>query len=257
MSEQDDASPATGRARTREHVVRAAAALLADGGRDAVSTRSVAAAAGTQPPTIYRLFGDKAGLLGAVAEHGYATYLAAKPPARTGVDPVGELRAGWDLHVEFGLANPALFSLMYGDPRPGEPCEAAVRGLEVLRAKVDAVAAAGRLRVDTGHAARLMHAAACGVVLTLLASSPERRDPALSGAAFDAVIAATTTDGPAAAGGGPVAAANALRADLGALTALTEAERSLLDEWLARTTRGPSDGGPDERTARASPAGSS
>lgn len=240
---------ATGRARTREHVVRAAAALLAEGGRDAVSTRSVAAAAGTQPPTIYRLFGDKAGLLDAVAEHGYATYLRAKPPRRAGADPVQELRSGWDLHVGFGLANPALFSLMYGDPRPGEPCEAAVTGLQVLRAKVEDVAAAGRLGVDVDRAARLMHAAACGVVLTLLASPPERRDPGLSGAAFDAVIAATTTDLPAAAEVGPVAAANALRADLGSVTGLTGAERTLLEEWLARITGRPPEGGDGGRTA--------
>lgn len=28
-------------------------------------------------------------------------------------DPVADLRAGWDLHVGFGLCNPALYSLMY------------------------------------------------------------------------------------------------------------------------------------------------
>ena len=35
-------------------------------------------AAGVQPPTIYRLFGDKVGLLDAVTEHGFQTYLADK-----------------------------------------------------------------------------------------------------------------------------------------------------------------------------------
>lgn len=143
---------------------------------------------------------------------------------------------GWDLHVEFGLANPALFSLMYGEPRPGQPCEAAVTGLEVLRAKVDAVAAAGRLCVDPGHAARLLHAAGCGVVLALLALPPDQRDAELAATAFNAIIAATTTHAPVVAPAGPVAAANALRADLESLTTLTEAERALLDEWLARAT---------------------
>ena len=38
---------------------------------DAVSTRAVAAAAGVQPPTIYRQFGDKEGLLDArIADYG-------------------------------------------------------------------------------------------------------------------------------------------------------------------------------------------
>ena len=72
-----------------------------------MTTRSVALAAGVQAPTIYRLFGDKNGLLDAVAEHGFATYMARKPPGDPTADPVESLRAGWELHVGFGLANPS------------------------------------------------------------------------------------------------------------------------------------------------------
>ena len=60
---------------TRERIVEAAAALLAQGGREAVSTRAVSAAAGVQAPTIYRIFGDKQGLLDAVASRGFAEYV--------------------------------------------------------------------------------------------------------------------------------------------------------------------------------------
>src|SRR5688572_25550419 len=91
---------------TRQRVLEAAADLLAREGRDAVTTRAVAAAAGAQPPAIYRLFGDKDGLLEAVVEHGYATFLAAKRVDTHPQAPVEDLRAGWDLAVEFGLANP-------------------------------------------------------------------------------------------------------------------------------------------------------
>ncbi|GAA2018846.1 TetR/AcrR family transcriptional regulator [Pseudokineococcus marinus] len=224
-----------GRGRLRDDVVRATLDLLAEGGRDAVSTRAVAAAAGTQAPTIYRLFGDKAGLLAAVAEHGYATYLAAKPPARGG-DPVAELRAGWDLHVGFGLANPALFSLMYGDPVPGRRPEAASRALGVLRSRMTAIAAAGRLRVDVQLAADMVHAAACGVVLTLLGLQEGERDLALSSSTFDAVMAAVTTDALESPVAGAVPAANALRAELPGLDELSPAERDLLGEWLDRVT---------------------
>ena len=106
---------ATGRDRTRARIVEVAAGLLAAGGRDAVSTRAVALAASTQAPAIYRLFGDKDGLLDAVAEYGFASYLARKPSPAPSADPVADLRAGWDLHISFGLENPALFALMYGD----------------------------------------------------------------------------------------------------------------------------------------------
>src|SRR3954471_24703819 len=96
----------------KERILDAAARLLAEGGQTAVSTRAVAAAAEVQAPTIYRLFGDKSGLLDAVAERGYQTYLESKVQPRADVDPVEQLRQGWDLHLEFALANPALYVLM-------------------------------------------------------------------------------------------------------------------------------------------------
>ena len=84
---------------SRQRIVEAAADLLAHEGREAVTTRAVAAAAGAQAPAIYRLFGDKDGLLDAVAQHGYATFLAAKHADARPQDPVEDLRAGWDFAV--------------------------------------------------------------------------------------------------------------------------------------------------------------
>src|SRR3954454_5165205 len=131
---QVDATPdENSRARMRAQIVEVAAGLLATGGRDAVSTRAVAAAAGTQAPTIYRLFRDKDGLLAAVLEYGFATYLAGKPPLDPAADPITDLRAGWDVHVGFGLVNPALFLLMYADTQPGRRPAAAEAGLAILR----------------------------------------------------------------------------------------------------------------------------
>ncbi|WP_437753552.1 TetR family transcriptional regulator [Sorangium sp. So ce1389] len=60
----------------RARIVAAGAELLAEGGRGALTTRAVAAAAGVQAPTIYRLFGDERGLLEAVAERGLAKHIA-------------------------------------------------------------------------------------------------------------------------------------------------------------------------------------
>jgi len=174
----------------RERILAAAAELLAHGGREAVSTRAASAAAGVQAPTIYRLFGDKQGLLDAIATHGFAAYLASKTDVQPSADPVEDLRAGWDLHVGFGLANPALYSLMYGEPRPGQAPPAARRAAEVLAQHVRRIAEAGRLRVGEERAAQLIHAAGSGTTLTLIALPPDRRDPALSALAREAVIAA-------------------------------------------------------------------
>ena len=107
---------------SRDRILQAAATLLDAGGRAALTTRAVSAAAGVQPPTIYRQFGDMQGLLEAVASDGFARYLRTKAARENTTDPVADLRAGWDAHIGFGLANPALYALMYGDPRPGGPC---------------------------------------------------------------------------------------------------------------------------------------
>ena len=56
---------------TRERILAAALDLLNTSGRDALTTRAVAEAAGVQPPVIYRHFRDKEGMLEALAEHGF------------------------------------------------------------------------------------------------------------------------------------------------------------------------------------------
>src|SRR5215217_8644607 len=95
----------------RDRILQAAANLLAEGGREAVSTRAVAAAAGVQAPTIYRQFGDMRGLLDEVASYGFSKYLRDKTMRERAEDPVDDLRLGWDLHVGYGLANPAFYTL--------------------------------------------------------------------------------------------------------------------------------------------------
>ena len=222
---------------TRERIVEAAAALLTEGGREAVSTRAVSAAAGVQAPTIYRIFGDKQGLLDAVAEHGFATYLVSKASSPPGEDPVEDLRRGWDLHVGFGLAHPAFYTLIYGEPRPGLESPAAREAALVLAAHVHRIAEAGRLRVSEERAAHLIHAAGSGTTLSMIAIPPARRDMELSVIARESIIATVTTDKPPPAPGNTlVSTAVALRATLHAATALTHPERALLSEWLDRIT---------------------
>ncbi|SCG54807.1 TetR/AcrR family transcriptional regulator [Micromonospora halophytica] len=219
----------------RDRIVRAAAALLAEGGREAVSTRAVSRAAGVQAPTIYRQFGDMRGLLDAAASYGFAAYLHAQAAREPADDPVDDLRRGWDMHVGFGVANPAFHTLMYGDPRPGVRPTAARVAADIFRQLVVRVAEAGRLRVDVERAAEMAHAASCGVTLTLIQGG----DPALSDVTREAVVAAVCADSPAARAlrppDRPVRHAVALRAALPRLTGdLTDAERALLAEWLDR-----------------------
>lgn len=227
-----------GRERIRDKIVVAAAHLLVEGGREAVSTRAVCAAAAVQPPTIYRLFGDKQGLLDAVALRGFSEHLDSHKGLEPTQDPLADLRSGWDLHVQFGLAHPYLYSLMYGQPQVGSAAPSAVLANQVLAAHVQRIAAAGLLRVSEERAAHLLHAAGCGTTLTLIAMPEKTRDLGLSQLAREAVIAAIAAeaDRPSSnrtdAQPSTVSRAVALRTVLGPLPGLTLSESDVLREWL-------------------------
>lgn len=224
-------SAQSSRESVRARLVDVATQLLATSGPDAVTTRSVALAAGVQAPSIYRLFGDKNGLLEAVAEHGFATYLQ-QPPVDVHDDPVEDLRSGWDLHIGFGLDNPALFRLMHTSMQTPEGRRIAESGAGVLAQRVHRVARAGRLRVAEHRAVELIRAAGTGVVFTLIDRSEE--DRSLANLAWEAVSATILIDARDAPPVGTVAAAVALTAALPDLPAFTSGERALLQEWLAR-----------------------
>ncbi|MFJ8540782.1 TetR/AcrR family transcriptional regulator [Streptomyces sp. NPDC093586] len=230
-AKSDPAPPS--REEPRRRVVEAAIDLLKRGGRDAVTTRAVADAAGMQPPAIYRLFGDKDGLLDAVAEYGFASFLATKRVDPDPPDLIEDLRAGWDVAVEFGLANPALYTLMYTEPAR-TPSAAFETGMEILRGRIRRLAAAGLLRVDEELAAQIIHATARGAVLTWLSLPEDRRDPALLTTLRESMVTAVTNQRPAVQEPGPAGAARALRAALSDRTPLSGAEQHLLREWLDR-----------------------
>jgi AcrR family transcriptional regulator len=223
------------RRETRENLVEVAARLLREQGAAAVTTRAVAVAAGVQAPTIYRLFGDKDGLLDAVAEHVLAVYVTEKAVAADSGDPIADLRAAWHTHVGFGLANAALFSLI-ADPGRGSRSPAAAAGMEVLRNRVRRLAATGRLRVTERRAVDLFHAASTGTVFTLLSMAPQDRDPGLVDAMYDTVMQTILTDAPALPDESTTAAAVTFRALVPDLATLSDAERALLSEWLDRAS---------------------
>lgn len=185
-------------------VLRAAAELLRTGGIDAVSTRAVAAAAGVQPPVIYRRFGNKQGLLDAVSSFVFDEYLRQKcSVVATSMDPLHELEMLWDLHVDFGLTYPHCYLLGY--VRPGQT-DAATRGARTRRMLVELVARLGeqgRLRVSIERAADLVYAAGIGVVVTLIPMLPDERDLRISHLARDNALAAILRHDTGATRGDP------------------------------------------------------
>lgn len=216
----------------RTRILLATAELIAGGGREAATTRAVASKAAVQAPTIYRLFGDKEGLLDAVAEHGMAAYVAEKSSREPHPDPVQDLRNGWDLHVEFGLAHPGLFSILSDNLRPQSPAAAA--GLNVLRRRIEQIARAGRLRVSEDRALALTQSFCIGTVMHLLNTPTDKRDPDLSGNACEALLNAITGEAKRHRKAGVAGLAVALRASLNETNVLSAGEQHLLEEILVR-----------------------
>jgi AcrR family transcriptional regulator len=221
-----------------QRVLRAAADLLDAGGVAAVSTRAVAAAAGVQPPVIYRQFGDKAGLLDAVAHYALLEYLRTKQHVLVASDdPLDKLRRAWDLHVEFGLNHPSSFLIAFGTARrPSETGSAAKETVELLHRLLTRLAEQGKLRMSVGRATNIMYAAGVGTVLTLMRIPSSRGDAQFSTIARENALSAilshplthTESGLPACA----VALAEAVRSAQPA--ALSPSEQAVLVEWLSR-----------------------
>jgi AcrR family transcriptional regulator len=226
------------KARTRQQILQVAAGLLERDGVQGVSTRSVAAAAGIRAASLYQLFGDKDGLLAALAIHGFDLYLSAKHTLTATDDPVADMRRGWDLHVDFGLRHPAFYLLMFGTDRPGHRPPAADEVHDLLLRFLDNVAAAGRLRIPPPLAARLCAAAVTGLTLSLIGAPAGQREPQLSARMRDTLIDSLVTGPQPPADTALPSRALALDAVLTAAdpasVPLRPAETVLLHDWLHR-----------------------
>ena len=225
----------------RTQMLEAAEGLLDASPDGDISTRAVCEAVGVGAPMLYRLFGDKAGLLSAVVDYGFDRYLATKRAAEPSDDPVADLRSGWDTHVAFALAHPTVYRLMYSPSFSAVP-SAATEALRLLLEVLDRCAAAGRLRVEPAVAAQTIMSANVGVALSLVTQPDVYVDPDLSSRVRDAVHARLlVTDQPTPRTSDVATTALQLSAQLRASPGsdLTGAELALLLEWLARLATPP------------------
>ncbi|MEY8566981.1 TetR/AcrR family transcriptional regulator [Corynebacteriaceae bacterium 7-707] len=133
---------------------------------------------GVKLPTAYHFFGSKQGLADAVVEHGFDMYIAKKQAMEWSGDPIQDIRTGWDAHVDFGLANPGFYALMYGKVQPGHAPAAQSRPDEILLSLTTQASDQGRLTVPPEQAKAHILATNIGVTLRqIIQGSP---DPDLS-----------------------------------------------------------------------------
>ncbi len=108
MAPEDDDSPSQS---LHDRILSAAMDLLAHEGRDAVTTRSVCAAAGIQPRALYNTFEDKTSMLQAMVAQALEMAHDHANEATGSVPPADLLRARWDALVAFAVDHPHLFHL--------------------------------------------------------------------------------------------------------------------------------------------------
>lgn len=220
----------------RNALLRAAEEQLVAAPDGDVATRAVCEAAGVTQPVLYRVFGDKRGLLDALADAGLQRYSQRKADLEVSDDPSVDLRRGWDDHLAFAREHAALYRLMFA-PRPWAN-SAARDGLTVLLERtLTRCAARGMLRVDVPVAATMLLAANVGLALDRM-STPERHGSDIAADALrDAVLGAVLVESP-----GPdhddvdAAPRRQLRAqlDAGGSSGLLPEEAALMRVWLDR-----------------------
>lgn len=162
-----DPAPQTGEGRSYHHgdlraaLLAAAEEELAARGVEGFSLRQVAKRAGVSHAAPAHHFGDAAGLLTALAAEGFRQFLAAQAAreAQAAPDPASQLVAAGLGYVDFAMARPALFRLLWQSERPdfgnaelGQAARAAFQHL------VDQVmAAGGRSSADEAAAWAMAH----------------------------------------------------------------------------------------------------
>jgi AcrR family transcriptional regulator len=143
----------------REHIVRAAVAMLAADGIGGFTTRKVAERAQTSPPAVYELFGDKAGLVREVFFEGFRLLGDRFGRLRESDDPRADLLRTIQALRTFVRDNPVLAQVMFSRPfadfDPGRAeleAGAATREFIVLRVQrcIDAGIIDGN-EVDIAH----------------------------------------------------------------------------------------------------------
>ncbi|WP_411072881.1 TetR/AcrR family transcriptional regulator [Streptomyces sp. cmx-4-25] len=217
----------------RERILEATGELLATKDALAISTRAICDRAKVGMPEIYRQFGDKQGLLTAVADLGFARFLAEKRRNPLTDDPVADLRTAWDSHVAFALGNPHLYRLMFtptGDAKP----QAVKEAQAILLKAVERCRDAGRLRMPPELAGQSILSANVGVCMMALSFPDLFGEPDISRSVRDAVIDRVTGDEREDT---RIATATALtRALLGTLTGTAPVNGAVLDGLTALPT---------------------
>jgi AcrR family transcriptional regulator len=104
---------------TTRKIATAARRLLDREGADALTMRRIAKAVGITPMAVYRHYQNRASLLNALADEGFAELTAELSGKRFSGNIEKRLMEMADIYLDHALESPRLFELMFLQPREG------------------------------------------------------------------------------------------------------------------------------------------
>lgn len=218
---------------TRERILDAAVHYVEEHPAEDMPLRAVCRGAEVQLPTLYHHFGSKKGLLAAVEQIGFERFMEHKGRALKHADFFDDVRSGWDNHIRFGMENPGLYILMYGQLEP-RSIDTPAREPELYTATLCARAETqGLLTVSAERAAAHIMCNCIGATLRFIGYGYV--DDSLSHDIREATLASIANTPPHEPGSSAsTAARQLLRALSTEDTGLAEPELELLRHWLRR-----------------------
>ena len=155
----------------RAELCRVATERFARFGYDGVTMRQLAEALGCSPKTPYRYFKDKADILSTVRAEAFARFSdALEKAAASANDPLERGRRVGEAYLEFALANPHAYRIMFEIDQPIDDSHAdlareALRARRFVTRQAEEMAVAGLIAVDPQLFGWSMWAAIHGIVM--------------------------------------------------------------------------------------------
>jgi AcrR family transcriptional regulator len=238
----------------RTQMLKAAETILQASPESDISTRAVCDAVGVGAPVLYRLFGDKNGLLAAVVDYAFERYLSRKRALPLSENPLDDVYAAWDGHVKFALENPAVFRIAYA-PSLAEVPAGVEEARQLLVKRLIRCAEAGKLNTTPDDAAQVLMAACLGVEMSLLSQPSTFSHPGVSDRVRDAVLRDLLVTGKASGRDRQPDRLKIVALQMAAMmratpTPLTSPEVSLMLQWLDTISSAKSSSTPARSSAK-------
>jgi AcrR family transcriptional regulator len=154
-----------------DRIVLVTAEMLAEKGIEGVTMRGVAEAAGCSATTIYQRFASKDQLLHHAVVRGLEWFGTATARATEGTSGLALLGANSHAYVQWGIANPAMYRLIFEQrlpiPAEGDELQRRRSGLERQREMLEGILSVrpqGAVEVAAGIAADTVFVALHGIV---------------------------------------------------------------------------------------------